>query len=52
MKLQGMKKIIANGMAALGRMEKASLNAKQISSETLMRLKFRMCGQKIECPRR
>ena len=38
MKLQGMKKIIANGMAALGRMEKASLNAKQISLETLMRL--------------
>lgn len=38
MKMQGMKKIIANGIAALKKMEKASRSAKQINLETLMRL--------------
>ena len=38
MKIQGMEKNIAGGLASLERMEQASRSAPQISLETLMRL--------------
>ena len=38
MKTQGMGKNIADGLAALERMEQASLNAPQIGLDTLMNL--------------